>query len=504
MNGEEPAGKKKTVEEILKERGVIKPIPKERIETRPEEELGADSKKILMSLEKIRTELDMLKDEKRETDDRLRDIVESLGEVRSLIFQRETLIKEIESKVKLLDEEISDIRPKRFMKEIDTRRQEIEENQVKIEKLEAMSKELLSDVKSFKEVLENIRSIENLRKTLEEIEGTVSKSREIKSQIDRLAGKAERFYIEMENRIKQFSGLEAKVENLDGLTKEMTRTIDDVNIRLGAFAPKEDLDSFRRTIDDVVLSNRREIEEKIREIESIIKIPPKEIKIKMEELKKKEGTIQKMLENIDDQFHKAAITQNAYNEIKDKNQKLLAGIREEIKKLEGEEEISAKTLPVIIEELYGDIDSVKMKVNLLEKNIGPPQEKGEVTGTLKTQTEMIRNVLDKFKDISQKITDLNKDMRSCSLRIRLFEILDMLIRMESREDISFYISELENTVSEMKAMHIWEKSRGKMIGGLLRDLGQNWKEFGYEEIAGLFEGEIGKIDPEIYKYMENY
>jgi len=480
--------KKKTVGEILEEQGVIKPRPKEKVEKpKYKFEQEVDLKKIVMNVEKLAAEVNALKEVKFHADERIRELAEKIGELRSLLFQRETSIKEMESKIKFIDDAVSDVEPKKIRKEMEKRKVEIEETELKIERLETMNKEMLKNLRSVEKITENIKSVENLKSMLNKIEKMVSKGEKTRTDIDRLAGKAERFYIEMENRIKEFPKLKIKLEKVDDLTKEITKTIDEINIKIAAFVSKEDLESFKKGVDNVILSNREKLENRIKEIEEVLKIPSEEIISRRDKLKKKKGSISKLLANLEEQYRKAEITKKAYDEIKGKNENLLKKIDEETKKLEGEEVFTLKSLPTIINELESGLSILETKTGGLENKIKSIGEE-EIGTTLKTQTEVAKNMLAKLRDVSKKMTEL-------SLKMKFFEILNMLMRMEAARDISFYISELEKTVSEMKSKKLWDDKKDLLTKNLLADIGEAWHQYGYDDIAQIFVDGIKKISP---------
>ena len=518
----------KTVGEILEKEGIIKDRPKEEVEEiKHEVKEEVDLKELVMRVEKLAAEVTALKEIKFHADERIREISEKIGELRSLVFQRETSIKEMESKIKLLDDVVSDVEPKKIGKEMEKRKGEIEEVGVKIERLETMNKGIVKDLRGIEKITGNIKSVENLREMLDRIEEMVGKGEKTRSDMDRLAGKAERFYIEMENRIKEFPEFKIKLEKIDGLTKEVAKTIDEINIKLAGFTPKEDLESFKKRIDDVIFSNREKLEGRLREIEEILKVPSEEIISRRSKLKSKRDNISKLLTHLEEQYRGAAITQKAYNEIKEKNESLLKRLDEEIKKLEGEEVFSLKSLPSIVNELESGLSILDLKTTKLENKIKEiseaprteefakrakvteleagiktlteylqeprPVERGEINTTLKAQIEVAKNMLEKIREVNEKVTKLSKAINNFDLKVRFFEILNMLIRMETANDISFYISELEKTISEMKSKNLWDNKKDLLAKNLLEDIAEAWNQYGYDDIVQIFIEGIKKI-----------
>ena len=463
---------KKTVGEILKEQGVIKERPKEEVDV-PEQKIekGKELESVIMKVEKLGVEVNNLKEVKFQSEDRIRELTEKIGELRSMVFQRESSIKELQTKIKLIDEAVSDVEPKKISKEMEKRKEEIEEKGMKIERLEAMNKDLLNSLRKVEAITENIKSVENLKNILDRIEKTESKNQKIRTDVDRMASKAEKFYMEMENRVKEFPEFKIRLDKIDDLSKELTKTVDGINIRLTAFASKHDLETFKRGVDNVIATNNEKVEERVKDVEGVLKVPVKEIVDKKNGLIAKRDNVSRILEDVEEQKKGNKISEKSYREIKTKNESLLEKLDEEIRKLEGEEEFSTKPITAIIGELQDSMAKL---------------ESENIELTLKSQTEVLRNMLSKLKDVGKKLTSLE-------LKMNFFEILNMIMRTENVREISVYMDELEDVVSKMKEDKMWNDQKESMVKGLLKDVSDAWRDYGYNDIADIFVEGIQRI-----------
>jgi hypothetical protein len=502
----------KTVEEILKEEGVIKPLPEgeEKGKIKFEEEI--DLRKIVMSIEKLQTEIETLKDNREQNDEKIRELTEKIGEIRSLFFQRESLIKETETKVKMLDDIVSEINPQKYMKELEKRKEEILESQAKIEKLELVEKDLTTNLSSLRQTMQNIKSVENLETLLNEIKDNVSKSREVKADTERIAGKSERFYFEMENRIKEFVDIKNRTDKIDDLTKELTRTIDSINIRLAGFVSKTDIEDFKKSINSIISSNKEFLDNKMKEVESFLSLPSEEIQSRINQLKSRRAEVSNLLLNIEEQYKKAFISEKTYIEVKQKNENILKQIEEELNQLQSGERFSLKTLPSMISKLEDKTNILERKIeeqkkytNDSLKTVSSDSKLASVTEVVKIQTDMLDDVIKKMKETNDKIISFSSTINSFELRIRFFEVLDGLVRVDNSRDITLYLNELENLISSMKNSNIWGRQRENLTLNLLTDISTNWKKYGYNEIAKVFDDEMEKIkSPESNKIMLKY
>jgi tetrahydromethanopterin S-methyltransferase subunit B len=501
----------KTVEDILKEQGVIKPIPQEEVETEKFEKEGTDLRKIQMSIEKIQAEIQTLKDFKQQTDEVSRELTEKIGEIRSLFFQRETLIKETETKVKVIEDTVSDIGPSKYLRELEKRKEEILEVQAKIEKLELVQRDLVNGLSTLKQTLQNIKSVDNLEMILNEIKDNVSRGRELKSDIERASAKSERFYFEMENRIKDFVVLKDRTDKLDGLTKELTKSVDGVNIRLASFISRSDIEEFKKNINVSMTSNRALIEDKLKEIESFLSLPTEEIANRTNQLKRRRVEVSNLLLNIEEQYKKAFISEKTYSEVKQKNEEILKQIEDELRQLQSGERFSLKTLPSLISKiedrtivLDNKFDEQKKYIDGSLKSMISESRLSSVTEVVKIQTDMLDDVVKKIKDVSDKITKLSTNVNSFDLRIRFFEVMDGLIRVDNSNEITYYLTELEKLISAMRDNKLLEPHKESLIVNILTDISSNWRKYGYNDIATVFDNEIEKIKSNKKEIMLKY
>jgi chromosome segregation ATPase len=492
---------KKTVGEILKERGIIKERPKEEAGETYKFEQEVSLKDIVMKIEKLGAEVTAMKDIKYQSEERIRELSENIGEIRSLLFQRETLIKEMESKIKLLNDSVSDIEPNKIKKEMEKRKTEVENLDMKMEKLQLMNKEVLKSLENVKSVTDNIRSVENLSSTLKKIDGMVEKGEKTKADVDRLSAKTERFYIEMENRVKEFPEFKIKLEKVDDLTKEITKTVDEVNIKLANFVPKDDFEIFKKSLDRIFASNKESLNQRLRDIEEVLKVPGEEILNRKNNLMSKRENIFKLLSNLEEQNRRGEITRNAYNEIKEKNESLLKKLDEEIKKMEGEESFSIKTLPRIINELESGLSVLEQKSDEIDSRMKVIEGEGIET-TLRTQTEISKNILEKLKEVNKKLSEDSEKINECELKMNFFEFLNMITRAETSSDVMSNMSELEKTVAEMKSRNMWDKKKENLIKNTLAEIGEAWKEYGHDDIAKIFIDGLVKIVPSVTKELD--
>ena len=117
-----------------------------------------------IELEKIKATIDAIKETKRSTDEMIQRMTEGMGELRSMVFQREGLFKDMESKIKRLEDDVSDLKPERIAKEFGKRDKNLQQNQMRLEKLENRTSNVLKILSDIRNLLKSIGGLENIAK----------------------------------------------------------------------------------------------------------------------------------------------------------------------------------------------------------------------------------------------------------------------------------------------------------------------------------------------------
>ncbi len=325
----------KTVGDILKEEGVIHDEEKTG-KVKIEQEV--DMSKMLMDIEKLTAEVEALRDIKFQSDERIKEIAESIGEMRSLIFQRDGSIKEAQMKIEKMEDAIYDIKPEKLAKEMRKREEEIMESGAKIEKLERMTGDMSQQIKGVQKLLESIGSVKNLAGISRDIEERLSKMEGLKRGVERDAEKSEKMYLELEKRMQEFAQVRESVKNLDGLTKELMKSMDEEKIKIGSLASREDLQKAVEAATSLPSAGKAR-EDKARE----------------------KGEIEAFLGGLEAQYRKGIISKRSFDEVREKNNSAIEILGREIK--EAEEGKTPKTVFEWMENMEKEMKGIKMKMS---------------------------------------------------------------------------------------------------------------------------------------------
>lgn len=518
----------KTVGEILEEQGVIKHREEETKEEPEEKKISflgeIRIKQLVMDIEKIKAEIEGLKEIKFSSDERIKELAESTGELRSILFQKDSLTKELESKIKLLEDSVSDVDPRKISKQLQKQEEMISEAEAKAEKVESMYKDIFKKFEDSQRILESIRSVENLKEKVAQMDNIVSKAIETKAEVERYAGKTEKFYNEIEDKIKELPKLRSETEKLNDFTKETTKAIDEINIKIIGLAKKDDVNSIKSNIDDALVSNKDEMERRLKEIENSLNISGESSNL-IEQMQRKKESITSLISNLEEQYRKGTIKKETFEEVKGKNEELLNKIDADIKKAEEQKKgFSLKSFPGMISELRENIKVLEVKTsgiheqmesykgleskiytleNSLEETRNnlkqvSPEKMIRMANAVETQTEIVNDILSKLKEVNRRLMDAKVNLSDYENRTRLFEILNIIVRLKSLEEISTYLKELEKLIFKMKLDKIWNREKQDLTEKLLMELSENWHGLQRDDISKIFTDYIEKVKISAY------
>lgn len=208
---------------------------------------------LFMNAEKMQIELEHQRDANREAKEREGRTLESIGELRSLVFQNESAIKEKASMQEKLEAMVKDMDPSRIAMQLKRREDETSELQMKLEKLEKVNVDLVGRIRSFQTKIESLGDIDSMISTLHGIDEKLRRIEKLKSDTERFSGKAESFYVESDKRLSELLGLKERLVQLEELSNEITRTLDETRLNVNACAKREDIENLKMEL------NRRNV-----------------------------------------------------------------------------------------------------------------------------------------------------------------------------------------------------------------------------------------------------
>jgi len=305
---------------------------------------GRGAEWVTISIEKLEAQFQLLKELKATTDERISKLGEEMGELRMLTLEKERRLGDIEKGFGELKETMEQLRPARFTKSLEDKEREISSSAARIEKLEMDSRGLKSRLSDLGDMLGKIRDIENIIRLSKEIEKKLAAVTESKNSVERLSNKIESIYIELNRRMESETRHDMDIEKMKDISKDMTKEIDSIGVRLTDLVKAEDFESrlkdiesktaekpelrrlgqVSRAMQDWVYEELTKMDSKISsEVESVQK------------LKDKISKITWLLGALEKQHSDGHVSDSVYSEVKEKNLAELEKLNRMLKEVSG-------------------------------------------------------------------------------------------------------------------------------------------------------------------------
>ena len=319
-NPEEPKREEKKKEEKKEDNSAGDFTAEAAAQFGPQEEVAdvqpaAQKEDLKLELEKLKVLVDGMREEKKAVQESLQNISESMGELRSMIFQSEGLSKELEMKEEKVQEEISEIRPSEISKRLRKFDENFERFQIYTDKSDAKFDDLSKKVNTVYDMLKSAGSIENLSEINRQISKKLEDFNDAMKYVERLATKTEKAFLEVNKNLDDFHVYKARQDNLEEAFKDMSRGIDEINLKMDESATKKDFSSFSGEI--MILRKQME------EVQRLVPLLKVKIPEPIEKLGKDKEEIKAMLEMLDSQQASGTISKQEYDKLKKANENKL-------------------------------------------------------------------------------------------------------------------------------------------------------------------------------------
>ena len=323
------------------------------------EVLGFDKyENLIVEIERIRGRLEAITDLKNQLIETTRTFSEEIGELRTMILDREKSFSKIEIGFEKINEIVKEIEPQTIRKNFEKKEQKILELEARIEKLERFSKELIKQTEKVREVIEKVKSFENLVSVAERVKKYLRQAEETKNYADRIAGKVETMFENVDNKIINFNEKTEKLDKVDEVLKELVPTVDKLQVEI-----KNEISKNKAEMAELGLRNIQ-IEKNMKKQEEYFKKISKSFKREMLKVREQDKKIKDIKKELNKNFALVYSIKRDMKKINDETMKLLQrNMREKLK----ESEKKFKILLKQNEKKINKIISKKMRLKKTKK-----------------------------------------------------------------------------------------------------------------------------------------
>ncbi len=323
-----------------------------KIEKKEEKEVkvkgASDIEKIILKTEKLEGKFDAMAAERQALSDRISVLNEEIGEIRSSVLGRDKTFSEIQTQFKEMKDAVKEISPRSIAANLERGVQGIEVNAVKIEGLDAKTKELSKEMKKLKTTLYKIRDVQNLVEIIEGLKKKIDVVEKDRKYTSRLAGKIEAMFAEMSEKLGEVDRFKDKITLNEDAMHELMKSVDMFDIKLDQMVKKDDVKGVEDDFSKKIEATRMEWDDKLYDLKKLVD--------ELLETLKKAGFKDK-LKGIE-KLEKSFASRNELDDIKRRLEDL-RGLSEEIKEMKKRQFMAAKP--------SREIESVREEVKELKE-----------------------------------------------------------------------------------------------------------------------------------------
>jgi chromosome segregation ATPase len=295
--------------------------------TQPGVSMDVIEAKMDTKLEKLSANIDTLKETNSGLSERMSTLNESIGELRSQGTQREGVIKDLQNKMETVDEQVSSISPQKYSKALEKRDKTAGKQDMRIEKLEMKTSDIAKVTGDIRRLLESVGGLENVSNVSKDMRKRLVQVKELYDEIQKLSSRIEKIYIELNKRMENFAVYRSKQENIEGVVKDVIKSVDAVAVRMDDYVTIVNFDNLKKSITD--------LEIKINTLQEMIGkvIPVARMKIPqpIQDLQEEQEAIQSLMDSLESEYNEGRMKKAAYDVIKNKNVKKIKQIQDALK-----------------------------------------------------------------------------------------------------------------------------------------------------------------------------
>ena len=97
------------------------------------------------------------------------------------------------------------------------------------------------------------------------------------------------------------------------------------------------------------------------------------------------------------------------------------------------------------------------------------------------------NITKKLESIEGRMSEIAHEIDIAKFKEELFEVLLIVSTLRDKERITFYLNFFERLIKVMKIKKIWDEVDEELMKDVMTGVADNWKEFGKDDLAKLFE-----------------
>ncbi len=268
--------KQEEIDRIIQENIRGKTTEEEMEEEKTEDLSSVDQssaiRKLNMDVDKLKAEVEALRQMSKLHDERFQRNSEELGDFRRSLIEREKEINALRLKATKASDLVSSVQPERLMSRVEKGNQKIEKLKAMLEANKKLIDYMTDELKRIKTDIAAFRGAESLIKLNEEVKAELQSIKKVKLVVEKHADKVEDIFISLQKRFNEFSRLSNEFESLQKSFTEIMKEANKFRVEFENLAKIDDLNSLRKEFEHRFSSLnalKKELEKKKKELDEL-------------------------------------------------------------------------------------------------------------------------------------------------------------------------------------------------------------------------------------------
>lgn len=215
--------------------------------------LGSHSR-LRAEVDRLSAQMEVVTQEREKSNERFQRFAEEIGGMRSMIVEGQQQSKSLEAAARKATELVGEVHPETVMAELRKEDAKVDALRAKIESGEAVSANLVNQLKDIRRTVELFKGVDSLLKLSNEVKEELRGIQRERAIIEKHSNGVEDIFVEVQKKFAKFEKLSKEVEELSGAFREISREFSKMKVRFGDFLSRKDFSELEKGITAKVLA----------------------------------------------------------------------------------------------------------------------------------------------------------------------------------------------------------------------------------------------------------
>ncbi|MFH1511572.1 MAG: hypothetical protein ABIF10_07830, partial [Candidatus Woesearchaeota archaeon] len=219
-------------------------------ETEQQKEPSQETGGATAEFTRIKAKLDSYDEIRKANSERFARISEQIGELRGMILDTNRSVSTMEIKTTKTTDLVEAVQPDKLMVEVRKVDGKIEAVRANIESNEAMTKQVMTELKELRNRIAFFRGLEQVIKLSEGIKKDLSEIQKMRAVIERHADKSETIFSEMQGRFSDMDRFTGRLKDSETGIKNLTDSTDMMKVQMAKKVDRPEFDKIVKKLNE--------------------------------------------------------------------------------------------------------------------------------------------------------------------------------------------------------------------------------------------------------------